>query len=376
MQPVDSLQARKELLRRILESSQFAQTDSLKRILQYLFDRSQESDETSPKEHEIAVDVLRRPASFDPRTDPIVRVHVSSIRARLRTYYENEGRGEPLQLLIPKGQYRVSFARADRRNRRTEPVAARVEARTRFWDPYLSGDAPNILVYSELLCFRDERGNFIRNMYVNDVAVGFPEMQARFPQFPATGVTPSYNFVSAGEIRAILAIEGAFREMGAPLEIRISRAVSWSDLQSSNLILFGSSRTNPFLDSLQGNDAFVITGKYIEDRNAGPGEEPKFPGRRFMDGRLERLVEYAVVTRRPGVLGNGSVTIIGANHGRAMEGAGVALAREEKVADLLVAMGWAQSAAPPPHFQVLLRIDMIDFDEEVVNVDYVKHWAP
>jgi hypothetical protein len=39
-------------------------------------------------------------------------------------------------------------------------------------------------------------------------------------------------------------------------------------------------------------------------------------------------------------------------------------------------MGWAQSAAAPPHFQVLPRVDRIGFDEEAVNVEYAKQWAP
>jgi hypothetical protein len=174
-------------------------------------------------------------------------------------------------------------------------------------------------------------------------------------------------------VSSLLAIQNSLREMGAPIEVRNSRFLSWSDLQRSNLILLGGSRTNPFLKSLQGNEAFVITADCIRNVSPQPGEEPSYRGQPYLDGKLERLVEYAVVTRRPAVVGNNSITLIAANHGRAIEGAGLFFTREDKVGSLLEAMGQNPRSPLPSHFQVLLRIDLIDFDEEVVNVEYLTH---
>jgi hypothetical protein len=43
------------------------------------------------------------------------------------------------------------------------------------------------------------------------------------------------------------------------------------------------------------------------------------------------------------------------------------------VQSLLAHMSLGRDVAMPDHFQVVLRVDMIDFDEEVVEVEYVTH---
>src|SRR6266851_419392 len=168
MQRVNDVAAQRELLGRIVASPQFAPADSLRRTLHYLFDRSQEPNVGPPKEHEIAVQVLRRPTSFDPKIDPIVRVNMAAIRARLLAYFEGTGRNEPLRLRIPKGQYLLCFQERGPLAGEAEHSAGTLEALQKFWKPYLSGYASNILIYSELLFFRDERGNYVRSIYIND----------------------------------------------------------------------------------------------------------------------------------------------------------------------------------------------------------------
>ncbi len=373
MQRINDVAAQRALLDRIVSSPQFAPADSLRRMLQYLFDRSQAPNGGPPKEHEIALEALRRRTSFDPKIDPIVRVNMAAIRARLRAYFEGPGRNEPLRLRIPKGQYQLCFQEGGPLDVRAEHSAGTLEALQKFWKPYLSPNASNILIYSELLFFRDERGNYIRSIYVNDRSTGATEIKERFPEVPVSGLRPSFHFVSAGEMRALLDIEGAFRDMGAPLKVRDSRFFSWADAQRSNLIALGGSRTNMFLDSLQGKECFVILADSIENLDARPSEERHYRGQQFTDGKLERRVEYAVVTRRPGLVGQSSVTLIAANHGRAIQAAGTALSCEDKLSAILEAMDCLQSAALPAHFQILLRTDMIDYDEEVVSVEYIAH---
>jgi len=370
---MDDPTASKDLLARIMASPQFAPVDSLRPILQYLFERSLEPNSVPPKEYEIAVQAMHRPASFNPKTDPIIRVNMAAIRARLCSYFEGPGRNEPVCVSIPKGQYRLCYFERGPQEGGTERPSGSLDACKRFWKPYLSGHVPNILVYSELLFFRDSRGNYVRSIYVNDRATGLADLKERFPEMPVAGLKPSFHFASAGEMRAILEMEHTFYEMHVPLKVRNSRFFSWAEVQRSNLILLGSSRTNMFLDSLQGKECFVISGDCIHNVEPRPSEESRYRGQQFMDGKLERLVEYAVVTRRPGVVGESAVTLIASNHGRAMQGAGETLACEERLGTLLEGMGYGSSSPLPPHFQILLRVDMIDFDEEVVSVECVAH---
>ncbi len=354
-------EAQQTLLARLLVSKHFASADSLRRVLQYLCEQT-----TSIKEHEIAVNVLGRAADFDPKIDPIVRVSIGGIRQRLQAYFEAEGHDERLRLTIPKGQYRAVFTEVNE-----TPGAPAATALENFWRPYLTGAAENLLLFTELLFFRNDAGNFLRNIFVNDLSHAPRELPTRFGTVDLSDYKPSYHFVSAGEMHCVLSLVHLFAGLDVRLETKNSRFSSWNALRHANLILLGSARTNSFNDSLQGPNNFVLTTDRIENRQPQPGEAAAYCGQRFMDGKLEKLTEYAIVTRRPGLTPGRVVTMIMANHGRAIEGVGDFLATETQMQSLLAHLPCG--SALPEHFEMVLRVDMIDFDEEVVEVEYVTH---
>lgn len=360
------LKRRQELVRRLLAHRLFAHAESLRRIVLYLFERSQDADPTPVREQEIAVQALRRPANFDPKIDPIVRVSIASVRERLQQYFENEGRSEKVRLLLPKGQYRLQFERVED----NIPGESSTAARSRFWSPYLTPVNPNLLVFTDLLFFRDEEGNYLRNIYLNDRTAGTAEIRKRLALPAEKTLLPSFHFVSAGEMNCLLSITRTFNELGASLDCRNSRFFAWSDARRANLILLGSMRTNSFVRSLQGSLPLVMTPTAIEEQDAGRGGSRSWTGLRQRDGDLERLVEYALVTRRAGPVAGTTVTMISANHGRAIEGAGSFLSDESHLRGLQEIFG---SDTLPAQFQILLRVEMLDYDEEVVDVGYVTH---
>jgi len=50
--------------------------------------------------------VFRRdPASYDPQLDPIVRVTIGRLRARLVSHYARYGSPPKLRIVLPKGRY-------------------------------------------------------------------------------------------------------------------------------------------------------------------------------------------------------------------------------------------------------------------------------
>ena len=62
------------------------------------------------KEIALAIDVFDKDSSFNPGTDPIVRVEAARVRAKLREYYDEEGSADPIRIEIPKGHYVPSFS--------------------------------------------------------------------------------------------------------------------------------------------------------------------------------------------------------------------------------------------------------------------------
>lgn len=363
-------QEKQALLNRILACPQFAHAYSLRRILEYLVRRAEDPAGGVPKEYDIAVEAIGRPERFDPKTDPIIRVSIAGIRERLRNYFSNEGREERIKLSIPKGQYTVLYeVEGQEASEERKPGWAR----ERFWAPYFNKRSPNILVYTEVLFFRDENWTYVRNIYVNDRAKGAAELAARGIGLDPATMRPSFHFVSAGEMHTLLTVQRAFHEMKLALDIRNSRFFSWQEMQGTNLILLGSSRTNPFLHSLQGKEPFQMTQDSFVNTAPREGEQQTYQGRHFFEGELERGVEYALVTRRPGIEAGSAITLISGTHGRAIEGAGQFLSREDRLATLLDALGLGPKDAVPDHFQALLRVDLIDYIEEVVNVELVSH---
>jgi serine/threonine-protein kinase len=95
----------------VLSSKSFAKSTRLKRILEYIVNRSLAGDVGALKEYTLGLEVFDRGASFDPSSDPIVRVEASRLRRRLYAYYATEGAANAFQIHIPRGAY-VAAVRA------------------------------------------------------------------------------------------------------------------------------------------------------------------------------------------------------------------------------------------------------------------------
>ena len=106
MTDVDPAGARTHL-ERLLASEQLGKSESGRKLLTYLFERSLRDD--APKETEIAHDVFGKDASFNGAEDSVVRVGVRTLRQKLMEYYAGGGHSDPLQFAIPKGGYRLTF---------------------------------------------------------------------------------------------------------------------------------------------------------------------------------------------------------------------------------------------------------------------------
>jgi serine/threonine-protein kinase len=96
-------EAIREQLDRILQSPRFAAAEKRGRLLRFLVEAFVEGRSEGLKEYEVGKAVFGRPASYDPRLDPIVRVQVSNLRSKLREYYASHGKDDPVLIEFPKG---------------------------------------------------------------------------------------------------------------------------------------------------------------------------------------------------------------------------------------------------------------------------------
>ena len=98
-------------LKRILSSPDFPASERNRRFLAHVVEESLRGEKTSG--YRVATQVFGRPASFNPVTDPIVRIEATKLRRDLETYYLKSGRDDRVQIALPKGVYRAVFTFRD-----------------------------------------------------------------------------------------------------------------------------------------------------------------------------------------------------------------------------------------------------------------------
>lgn len=98
-------------LRRILDSPDFDASARNKDFLRFSVNEWIAGRAGRIKAYAIAVEVFNRDDTFDPQTDPIVRIEASRLRRSLERYYMLGGSDDPLRIDIPKGSYAPAFSR-------------------------------------------------------------------------------------------------------------------------------------------------------------------------------------------------------------------------------------------------------------------------
>ncbi|WP_346907887.1 hypothetical protein [uncultured Roseibium sp.] len=92
-------------LHKVLTSPEFNSVIQLRAFLNYVVSKAIEGRLDEIKGYTIAVEALGRDVSFNPVTDPIVRVEAARLRRRLTKYYAGSGLHDPIVISIPKGSY-------------------------------------------------------------------------------------------------------------------------------------------------------------------------------------------------------------------------------------------------------------------------------
>src|SRR3954471_14362944 len=102
-----------DVLQRIVASREFMNSDRKRRFLKFVVEETLAGHADRIKAYTIALDVFDRDPSFDPATDPVVRIEAGRLRRCLEHYYLSEGAADPVQITIPKGGYMPRFTMAE-----------------------------------------------------------------------------------------------------------------------------------------------------------------------------------------------------------------------------------------------------------------------
>src|SRR5258708_13131310 len=136
-----SVESIRGAVEKILASPGFGNADRLRRFIRYVVEETLNGQTDKLKESLLGIDVFGRKPTYDPRVDAVVRTEAVKLRARLRDYYESEGREDEVVIDLPKGGYIPAFRI---REKLAEPVATPAEevvdkSATPDWRPVLAG---------------------------------------------------------------------------------------------------------------------------------------------------------------------------------------------------------------------------------------------
>lgn len=102
------------LIRRVAASELFTKAPRLRDFLLYAAECTLENRLADVREQVIAERVFKRSFDLHGGQDSIVRAEARNLRKRLETYFETEGKDEPVVVTMPKGGYALAFQTRER----------------------------------------------------------------------------------------------------------------------------------------------------------------------------------------------------------------------------------------------------------------------
>lgn len=130
---------------RIAVSVLFRNSERRVQVLQYTVEKAL-AGEKSLKEYTLGVDVFRRPESYDPRIEPLVRVEFGRIRQKLKEYYATEGLNDPIRIEYNRRGYLPTFSAQDVASNPTASPEIRPARRPGVWAWQLALDRAVVLI--------------------------------------------------------------------------------------------------------------------------------------------------------------------------------------------------------------------------------------
>src|SRR5215470_7713834 len=106
---VPELDQNKIQIQRIVSSKAFKTSEVHRNLFNYLAEKSLAGEAHNLKEYTVGLDVFGKPASYDPRQESVVRMHVGRLRQKLAEYYRTEGVDDPVVVELPKGGFGLTF---------------------------------------------------------------------------------------------------------------------------------------------------------------------------------------------------------------------------------------------------------------------------
>ena len=384
--------------------------------MSYVCDVTLNGQSETINEYLIGSEVFDRGADYSPSEDAVVRRQAHSLRAKLDSYYANEGRANPVRIQLPVGQYVPIFERREESNGveptpstvATLPESSRAKngrlvafgaiAATALsigwmlgaWTSSEAGPvvSPNVKAIWQpwfddprgaVLCFANSTVAVIHHVPDASLEDRHPEhfrpsakadqaFRKSFSIEPGGYLyfRPSNIKTSIAESIGAVALARFFGRHGIELNATQSRLINWEDLRERNFVILGHNESNPWVDSLLRDQPFALGNsqgvrRFIVNRSPIEGEAERFEKEGGGGGEGQAMTEYALISMLPGVAGSNRLLLISGLDGQATQLATEYLTEPEFLSDLSQRLRSRQpDHAGEWYFQAVVRASVRD----------------
>lgn len=374
-----------QLALRVAASKGLSKSELLPKFLLYICEQQLRGKANEITEQRIGTQIFNRASNYDPGEDNIVRSYARLLRKRLEKYFEEEGREEPMRIIIPRGGYVPVFRTSPEILQASsgfvgdvpfdEQCSDKVDASTASsfgealatrWRPAWSsvfagvilGVLSTVAVWLALQGMQSKRREGPshavwaqlfqpnRNTLIIPADSGFGILQnltgrlgtleeyangSYFSDFKPPGGLELENlndlrqqrYTSAVDLKIITMLMHLPESSTGRAEIRYARNITAEDLKSSNAILLGSSHTNPWVSLFGKNLNFRLVSMPEVGQSFVVNTHPVGAEQaRYLNGAGEMANQtYGVIDYLPSLDGSGHILILQGLNMAATQGA-------------------------------------------------------
>jgi hypothetical protein len=378
---VVELETNQAQVHRIIQSKAFRTSEVHRNLLLYLAEKSLSRTADSLKEYTIGLDVFAKPASYDPRQESVVRMHVARLRQKLVEYYRTEGVDDPVIVDVPKGGFRVTF---EPRGIAPEPVAAAPAAANEKEAPRpeSSRRTEHILIgllVAAALCalvfgvalWREKtaRATAAAELDSPDLRqLWGPILNTSRPLAICLAGSSAAGATGAGTADGAFLLGQFLSHRKDNVLLTRSDQLAMPEVVMDNVIFLGPVSGNRQIQALSKGQPLVLEPDGIRNLSPQPGE-PAFIADQ-PTGFQGTDETHALISHVPGLYGNGDVLYLSGNQISSTMAAVRALT-DPTLARALVSKLRRTDGSVPRFYQMVLRVQSMD--SMPIEISYMFH---